>query len=122
MTLIRRATNFKLATHSQNQLYPEVFRKEIGHCTHFKVHLQLKPQAVPVFRPKRQVAYAVKEHLDSELKKLEREGIISPINFSEWAAPIVIIKKASGNLRICGDYSTGLNDQLEPHTFSLPHE
>ena len=23
-------------------------------------------------------------------------------------------------MRICGDYSTGLNAQLEPHTFTLP--
>ena len=46
------------------QSYPEVFRNEIGHCTHFKVHLQLKLQAVPVSRPKRQVAYAAKDHLD----------------------------------------------------------
>ncbi|XP_037810815.1 uncharacterized protein K02A2.6-like isoform X2 [Lucilia sericata] len=112
--------NNTLTESELRKTYPEVFRNEIGHCTHFKVHLQLKPQAVPVFRPKRQVAYAAKDQLDSEIQKLEREGIISPINFSEWAAPIVVVKKASGNLRICGDYSTGLNDQLEPHTFPLP--
>lgn len=102
------------------KMFPQVFRNEIGHCTHFKVHLQLKPQAVPVFRPKRQVAYAAKEHLDTELCKLEREGILSPVTFSEWAAPIVVVRKASGGLRICGDYSTGLNTQLEPHTYPLP--
>ena len=76
-------------------MYPDVFKSEIGHCTKFKVHLQLKPQAVPVFCP-----------LDNELNRLEREGIIIPVNFSEWAAPIVVVKKASGDLRICGDYST----------------
>ena len=54
--------------------------------TYFKVHLQLKPQAVPVFHTKRQVAYAAKDYLDNELKKFERECIISPINFSERAA------------------------------------
>ncbi|XP_037806223.1 uncharacterized protein K02A2.6-like [Lucilia sericata] len=112
--------NNTLTESELRKTYPEVFRNEIGHCTHFKVHPQIKPQVVPVFRPKRQVAYAAKDQLDSEIQKLEREGIISPINFSEWAAPIVVVKKASGNLRICGDYSTGLNDQLEPHTFPLP--
>ena len=32
----------------------------------------------------------------------------------------MVINKASSNPHICGDYSTGLNDQLEPHIFPLP--
>lgn len=103
-----------------HQMFPTVFSEQIGHCTTFKVNLQLKPEAIPVFRPKRQVAYAVKDPLDKELKRLEQEGIITPVIFSEWAAPIVVVKKTSGDLRICGDYSTGLNDQLEQHNFPLP--
>lgn len=100
--------------------FPEVFREEIGHVKNFKIHLPLKENAVPVFRPKRQVPYAVKKSLDETLDTLEREGIISSVNYSDWAAPIVVVKKSSGKLRICGDYSTGLNDQLEAHNFPLP--
>ncbi|XP_036340663.1 uncharacterized protein K02A2.6-like [Rhagoletis pomonella] len=113
-------TSSKLTQPNLLSVFPSIFRDEIGHFTAQKVHLQLKPQAVPVFRPKRSIAYAARDQVERELKRLEDEGIISPINFSKWSAPIVVVKKASGDVRICGDYSTGLNDQLEPHTFPLP--
>ncbi|XP_017476105.1 PREDICTED: uncharacterized protein K02A2.6-like isoform X2 [Rhagoletis zephyria] len=113
-------TSSKLTQPNLLAMFPSIFRDEIGHFTAQKVHLQLKPQAVPVFRPKRSIAYAARDQVERELKRLEDEGIISPINFSKWSAPIVVVKKASGDVRICGDYSTGLNDQLEPHTFPLP--
>ncbi|XP_036334786.1 uncharacterized protein K02A2.6-like [Rhagoletis pomonella] len=113
-------TSSKLTQPNLLAMFPSILRDEIGHFTAQKVHLQLKPHAVPVFRPKRPIAYAARDQVERELKRLEDEGIISPINFSKWSAPIVVVKKASGDVRICRDYSTGLNDQLEPHTFPLP--
>ncbi|XP_065081597.1 uncharacterized protein K02A2.6-like [Ochlerotatus camptorhynchus] len=74
----------------------------------------------PVFRPKRPVAYAMYDTVNQELDRLEQANIITPVEYSEWAAPIVVVRKASGTIRICGDYSTGLNDALQPHQYPLP--
>ncbi|XP_055615107.1 uncharacterized protein K02A2.6-like [Toxorhynchites rutilus septentrionalis] len=62
--------------------------------------------------------------VDEELDRLERLNIISPVNYSEWAAPIVVVRKANGSIRICGDYSTGLNERLQSHQYplSLPQD
>lgn len=47
-------------------------------------------------------------------------GIITPIDQSDFAAPIVIVHKANGSLRICADYSTGLNQVLLSHEYPIP--
>ncbi|XP_062708139.1 uncharacterized protein K02A2.6-like [Aedes albopictus] len=100
--------------------FPGVFSDAPGLCTKAKVKFTLKEGKSPVFRPKRPVAYAMYSTVDAELDRLENANIITPVDFSEWAAPIVVVRKASGAVRICGDYSTGLNDALQPHQYPLP--
>ncbi|XP_035900492.1 uncharacterized protein K02A2.6-like [Anopheles stephensi] len=100
--------------------FPALFSSELGRCDKVKVSLQLKDNVNPVFRPKRPVAYAMQTMVEDELGRLERLGIITPTDSSEWAAPIVVVRKANGTVRICGDYSTGLNDALQPHQYPLP--
>ncbi|XP_040158056.1 uncharacterized protein K02A2.6-like [Anopheles arabiensis] len=99
--------------------FPTVF-SGTGLCTKSRIHLQLKEDARPVFCPKRPVAYAMIETVNKELDRLEQLNIITRVDFSEWAAPIVVVRKANGNIRICGDYSTGLNDALQPLEYPLP--
>lgn len=100
--------------------FPAVFNDAPGLCTKAKVKFSLKDGQTPVFRPKRPVAYAMCKTVSDELERLEHAGIISPVEYSEWATPIVVVRKASGAVRICGDYSTGLNDALQPHQYPLP--
>uniref|UniRef100_A0A0M3ISN1 Reverse transcriptase domain-containing protein n=1 Tax=Ascaris lumbricoides TaxID=6252 RepID=A0A0M3ISN1_ASCLU len=52
--------------------------------------------------------------------RLENQGVVTKVDYSRWAAPIVVLKKASGNLRFCADFSTGLSDALELHKYPLP--
>ncbi|XP_055590803.1 uncharacterized protein K02A2.6-like [Uranotaenia lowii] len=100
--------------------FPEVFKSTLGHCTKTKVRLYLKPNAQPVFKPKRPVPFTSVEKIDLELERLQKLNIITPVEFSQWAAPIVAVKKPGGRIRICADYSTGLNAALEPNNYPLP--
>ncbi|XP_065076062.1 uncharacterized protein K02A2.6-like [Ochlerotatus camptorhynchus] len=100
--------------------FPTVFNDAPGLCTKAKANFTLKEGAQPMFRPKRPVTYAMYKTVDDELDRLENAGIITPVEHSDWAAPIVVVRKASGAIRICGDYSTGLNDALQPHQYPLP--
>ncbi|XP_055616575.1 uncharacterized protein K02A2.6-like [Toxorhynchites rutilus septentrionalis] len=117
LSIINRNTEQKLRTK-----FPEVFQSTLGRCSKAKVKLYLKPDVRPVYCPKRPVAYAALPKVDAELQRLQDKGIISPVKFSDWATPIVVVRKSDNvSVRICGDYSTGLNNALESDAHPLPH-
>ena len=47
-------------------------------------------------------------------------GIISPVQFSKWAAPIVPVVKQSGEVRICRDYKMTVNRACSADSYPLP--
>ena len=100
--------------------FSPVFKNNLGRCTHAEATLSLKPSAQPVFRSKRPVSYAALPLVNQELKRLEEIKIIILVTYSRWAAPIMVVKKANGSIRLCADFSTGLNAALEDHQYPLP--
>ncbi|XP_017484186.1 PREDICTED: uncharacterized protein K02A2.6-like [Rhagoletis zephyria] len=102
------------------QSFPDVFEEKLGLCKHAKAHLVVEPGRSPIFRPKRPVAYAIQHLVEEELQRLQDINVISPVSHSEWAAPIVVTKKSNGSIRICADFSTGLNAALEAYQYPLP--
>ena len=64
--------------------------------------------------------FALREALEKELDRLQSAGIIEPVSYSEWAAPIVTVPKKDGKLRICGDYKVTINPVLDVDKHPLP--
>ena len=102
------------------QTYKNVFVEELGQMKTFEAILQLKPGAKPKFCKARPVPFALKAAIDRELDRLESEGILEKVSYSEWAAPIVPVPKQEGNIRLCGDYKVTINPQLEVDQYPLP--
>ena len=84
------------------------------------MELHTKPGATPRFHKARKLPYSMKEGVEEELFRLQNAGIISPIQFSEWATPIVPVVKSNGTIRICGDYKATVNPILEVDHYPLP--
>ena len=74
------------------------FISNLGRCTKAEATLALKPFTKPVFRPKGPVSYAALPLVYRELKCLEEMKVITPVTYSQWAAAIVVVKKADGSI------------------------
>ena len=84
--------------------HAEIFSDELGLVAAAPAKIHVDPSAQPRFCKARTVPYALKEKVERELEQLESTGIISPVQFSDWAAPIVPVVKTDGTIRVCGDY------------------
>ena len=68
----------------------------------------------------RPVPYALREKVTAELERLCKADVIEPVQFSDWAAPIVPVLKNDGSIRICGDYKQTINQVAIPDKYPLP--
>ena len=64
--------------------------------------------------------FAYREKVEAELVKLESLGIISPVQFSNWAAPIVPVAKKDNTVRLRGDYKITVNQASSVDSYPLP--
>ena len=74
--------------------FSPIFTSNLGHCTQAQTTLALKPTTKPVFWPKQPVLYAALPVVDRKLKRLKEMKVITPVTYSQWAAPIVVVKKS----------------------------
>ena len=74
----------------------EVFQAELGTLRGYEAKIHVEPGAKPRFCKARTVPYALRKKVEQELERLTKEGIIEPIQFADWAAPIVPVMKKDG--------------------------
>ena len=92
------------------QKYQTVFREQLGVLKGFQAHILVDPAAQPVFCRARSVPYSIWVNIEEELDRLVQEGILEPVQYSDWAAPIVTVVKADKtSVRICGDFKLTVN-------------
>ena len=84
------------------------------------MQLHLKQDAKPHYHRPRSVPYSLRQKVETELQRLQDCGVIEPVPFSEWAAPIVPVLKRDNTVRICGDYRLTVNQETTPDSYPLP--
>ena len=100
--------------------HSKVFSEKLGVVRGVTAKFHIDPQARPKFYRPRSVPYAMREKVEQELDRLHQQGIIEPVQFSDWAAPIVPVLKQNGSVRICGDYKLTVNEVAKLDTYPLP--
>ena len=74
--------------------------------------------ASPIRLPPYRLPHAYRDIVKSELEEMEKDGIIERSS-SEWAFPIVLVKKKDGSLRMCVDYRR-LNAISDADAYPMP--
>ncbi|XP_029156135.1 uncharacterized protein K02A2.6-like [Nylanderia fulva] len=100
--------------------YRDLKSDEWAKITGVQAKLRLSPKATPIFLKARPVPFKLITLLDKELEELSRVGVLTKIENSEWATPIVPILKSNGRIRICGDYKATVNPKLIVDEHPLP--
>ena len=100
--------------------HESLFRPQLGKAEGIEAKLYLDPEAIPRFCKARPIPYALQEKVENELQRLETEGIIEPVQTSDWAAPVVPVLKRDGSMRICGDYKLTVNQAAKVDLYLLP--
>ena len=97
-----------------------VFTEQLGCLKGDEVQLNVNSEACPKFFKPRPVPFVLREKLEAELQRLVASNVISSVQVSKWAAPIVPVVKQNGPIRICGDFKVTINQASEVDTYSLP--
>ena len=97
-----------------------MFRDELGTVKDVKVKLYVKNDSTPKFFKTRTLPLALREKVSNELDQLEASGIIVPVKLSTWAAPVVLVIKKDGSVRLCGNYKITVNSVARNEVYPLP--
>lgn len=89
--------------------FPQLFSDTLGCCMKAEVKMYVLPDVQLVFHAKRPVPFVALQLIQTELERLQKLDIISPMKLSDWANPIVAVKKKSVNggpnkERVCADF------------------
>ena len=85
--------------------YEDIFAKDdmdLGNFTHISHHIDTG-DARPIRQPPRRTPLEFQAEEEGHLKKMLEAGIITPSK-SEWASPVVLVRKKDGGVRWCVDY------------------
>ena len=75
-------------------------------------------EARPIKLPPYRIPHAYRDTVKREIGEMLEQGLIEPSS-SEWSAPVVLVKKKDGSMRLCVDYRR-LNGVSEADAYPMP--
>ena len=96
--------------------YKEVPRLNPSIALH---HLAVKKGMRSVKQAQRRFWQELMPQIEIEVNKLIKVGFIREVQYSEWIANIILVKKKNGQIRVCIDFCD-LNNACPKDDFPLP--
>ena len=86
-----------------------MFQEGLGTLKDYRATIHVDASVPPKFCKARSVPYALRAKVDQQLDRLIADGILEPVQYAEWATPIVPVLKSDHPVRICGDFKETVN-------------
>ena len=93
---------------------------ELGTFNGPQASIRISSDAIPKFHRSRSLPFALRDKVDAEITRLLNAGIIQPVKFFDWAAPVVPIVKLDGSIRLCGDYKLTVHQATKLEQYAIP--
>ena len=98
-----------------------VFNRELGELKGYQASIHVDPQARPWFCKPRPVPYAMRAKVDEELDRLVESGVLEPVQYAEWAAPIMVAWKPDRkSIQLCEDFKQTINWASKLDCYPIP--
>ncbi len=97
--------------------YDDVFSDSPGSTDRVKMTIETG-DSEPIRQTPYSVPLGIREKVKKELESLEEQGVIERCR-SNWASPLVPVRKPDGNIRLCIDYRR-LNDVTTKEPYYIP--
>ncbi|CAB3999347.1 uncharacterized protein K02A2.6-like [Paramuricea clavata] len=98
--------------------YDHLFNEELGMLHGIKAKIHLKPMTEPTFYQARSVPYSMRSKIEKELERLEREGTIEAVQYSEWANPGSTRYQARWECEVMRGLQTDCKSSFSPRCIS----
>jgi len=105
-----RSSSFAWSTKDMTGIAPEVTCHKLNTDPTFK----------PVRQKRRRLGADRAKAVQDEVERLLKAGLIKEVQYPEWLANPVVVKKKNGKWRVCVDY-TDLNRACPKDSYPLPH-
>lgn len=92
----------------------------MGTVQRVKAKIYIDSQEKQRYFKSRSPPFALNEKIEHELDRSVCEGTVTPVEFSEWATPIVPIEKSDKAVCICGDYKVTVNRVSKLDIYPIP--
>jgi transposase InsO family protein len=99
--------------------FSKLFSGNLGKYPHRKIHLDIDPNAKPVYKRHYPIAEAHKHLFKEELDRLVSIGVLKRVGATRWAAPTFLIPKKDGTVRWISDLRE-LNKVIKRRVYPLP--
>ena len=97
--------------------FADVMQDEPGRTSLMEHRIEAEG-AHPVRQSPYRIPYSYRESVQAEMKEMEEKGVIEE-SMSEWASPMVIVRKKDGSMRLCVDFRR-LNEVTHMDAYPMP--